>query len=87
MDRLEICDYEDCTEKPAESEMKNTDSEMRFCDKHLAEINGLIDSENVKGVLKFWIMANGGPKAMAQKMLHGPVGVHRSHRMAGDKSG
>jgi hypothetical protein len=81
--RLDICDYEGCPEKvdPENAETKS----MRFCTRHLRELNEIIDAEDVAGILRFWIRASDESRNLAHSMTHDPAGVYRSHKLAEKK--
>jgi len=81
MKRLNICDYWGCRE-PIEPTENNIENGMRFCKKHQAEVNALVDTMDVRGLLSFWVKAGGGAKKMAST----PAGVYQSHELAEGKN-
>jgi hypothetical protein len=65
-----ICSYYQCGEHITNTEIGSKDS-MKFCEAHLKEITKLVELQDVKGILKFWIKAQGGAKLAARRCLHG----------------
>ena len=68
MSEENICSYFGCTYPIAESE-KETTKGMKFCEIHLAEIEKLLDSFDARGVVSFWVKAQGGAKRATKRTL------------------
>lgn len=64
------CSYFECPDLIADSEIESKDA-MKFCETHKKELVSIVDSLDVKGILRFWIKAQGGAKMAAQRTLHG----------------
>jgi hypothetical protein len=62
------CSYFGCNETIAESEITSKDL-MKFCNEHLAELNNIIDKEDAKGILRFWVKSSGGAERLAKSMV------------------
>jgi hypothetical protein len=60
------CSYFSCEEEVCNLD-KDSDDAMKFCEKHYYELQKLMSSLDIPGILKFWINANGGP----HRMVHG----------------
>lgn len=61
----QICDYEDCNEPVCDKDITSITTDMKFCVKHFEEVTKLIDAIDAKGLLRFWIKANGGAQLLA----------------------
>ena len=67
------CTWVDCENIGRNPQCGSDGSEWaNLCDEHAKELDSnLMDS---RGVLRCWIRAQGGPRAMTDKIMSGPVG-------------
>lgn len=62
------CSYYECPELIADSEIGSKDA-MKFCEQHKEEITKIVEAQDVKGILRFWIKAQGGAKLAAKRIV------------------
>ena len=69
-----ICTWKNCNEK-AEHEQLDRDGNTwaNLCEGHHNELDAMLDlfvaNGNPKGMVRCWILANGGAKKMSQRMV------------------
>jgi hypothetical protein len=61
------CSYYQCTE-PITKEEIDSEDKMLFCKQHYEELKAKIEKGDYKGIIGFWVRANGGAKRLAESM-------------------
>ena len=65
-----MCDYFGCYKPICEEDEEFTPPTLRFCTAHSEESQKLIQSEDIGGLLQFWVKAGGGAERMAQSIVN-----------------
>lgn len=59
------CSYFGCDEFVCKEDL-NIQQGMKFCQSHHDQLEKIIEEENPKKIIGFWIKANGGAKRLAE---------------------
>ena len=62
-----VCDFHDCVE-PICEDSKEIKQGLRFCQAHDDKCTEHIRSENIPGLLTFWVRSHGGAERMSQSI-------------------